>query len=496
MSAQSLPDAVRSSTPASGSDAAPARASFDSDAGPDAQTAAVRASVVVDALIIGAGPAGSTAATLLAQAGWSVLLVEKQRFPRRKVCGECIGAANGPLLDALGVGAALRARGGAPLRELVVAWEEQAIAAALPPFEPAAGEAAPASRWGFTVAREVLDPLLLARAQQAGAALLQPARVRAIHGAPGEYRCTLDAAGCSSTVRARVVIDAHGSWQTAPAEIDFDGATGLATDGLTASPRRPAHDDDLLAFKASFRGSALTAGRLWVLALDGGYGGMVLTRDATGAEETVVACCVRRATLLRARRFAPELTPAQAVQEVILARCASVRDALAPASLKADWISAGPLAPGLRREVSRQGVLRIGNAAAEAHPIIGEGIGMALQSAWLLATLLVAQVGPRRALARTQTAADWSAALNVVALAYARAWRRQTAPRLMVAAAAAQVAMSPALCSALCPLLRHWPGLLTRVARSAGKVRCAVAATLPASDAGAPPSVELTPNGH
>ena len=40
-----------------------------------------------DAIIIGAGVAGSTAAILLARAGWSVALVEKQHFPRRKVCG-------------------------------------------------------------------------------------------------------------------------------------------------------------------------------------------------------------------------------------------------------------------------------------------------------------------------------------------------------------------------------------------------------------------------
>ncbi|MGZ5657902.1 MAG: NAD(P)/FAD-dependent oxidoreductase, partial [Caldimonas sp.] len=58
-----------------------------------------------DAVVVGAGPAGSAAATLLARAGWSVALVERQRFPRRKVCGECIAASNLPLLDALGVGA-------------------------------------------------------------------------------------------------------------------------------------------------------------------------------------------------------------------------------------------------------------------------------------------------------------------------------------------------------------------------------------------------------
>ena len=56
-----------------------------------------------DAIVIGAGPAGSTAAILLADAGWHVALVEKQAYPRRKVCGECISATNLPILEALGV---------------------------------------------------------------------------------------------------------------------------------------------------------------------------------------------------------------------------------------------------------------------------------------------------------------------------------------------------------------------------------------------------------
>ena len=58
-----------------------------------------------DAAIVGAGPAGSASAILLAHAGWSVALIERQAFPRRKVCGECIAASNLPLLHALGVGA-------------------------------------------------------------------------------------------------------------------------------------------------------------------------------------------------------------------------------------------------------------------------------------------------------------------------------------------------------------------------------------------------------
>ena len=52
-----------------------------------------------DAIIIGAGPAGATLACLLSQAGWSVAIVEKKNFPRRKVCGEFISATSLPLLQ-------------------------------------------------------------------------------------------------------------------------------------------------------------------------------------------------------------------------------------------------------------------------------------------------------------------------------------------------------------------------------------------------------------
>jgi flavin-dependent dehydrogenase len=55
-----------------------------------------------DAIVVGGGPAGSTVAIRLAEAGWSVALVEQKEFPRRKVCGECIAATNLDLLDALG----------------------------------------------------------------------------------------------------------------------------------------------------------------------------------------------------------------------------------------------------------------------------------------------------------------------------------------------------------------------------------------------------------
>src|SRR5580693_2645166 len=61
-----------------------------------------------DVAIIGAGPAGSTCAAFCAQAGWRTLLIEKARFPRDKVCGDCVNPACWPVLERLGVDERIR----------------------------------------------------------------------------------------------------------------------------------------------------------------------------------------------------------------------------------------------------------------------------------------------------------------------------------------------------------------------------------------------------
>ena len=65
-------------------------------------------SLDADVLVVGGGPSGSATAALLAEAGWSVTVLERAVLPRPKPCGECL---NPGAVAALGAGAAVLAEG-------------------------------------------------------------------------------------------------------------------------------------------------------------------------------------------------------------------------------------------------------------------------------------------------------------------------------------------------------------------------------------------------
>ena len=402
-----------------------------------------------DAVIVGAGPAGSAAAILLARAGWSVALVERQGFPRRKVCGECVAASNLPLLHLLGIGAMFEARAGAALRQVALLRGDAVAVADL----PAAPGRSDGQRWGRPLGRETLDLLLIEQAERVGAELWQPWSVQAVDGTPGHWQCELRSsrADVRATLGARVLIAANGAWERPPWQ-----AAGQA------AGQRPAHAaSDLLAFKANFIDARLPEGLLPLLALDGGYGGMVLSAPGV----TTLACCVRRDRLAQLRAARPQARAGEVVETWLRRQSSVLARSLSGARRDEPWLAAGPIAPGIRVRAD-DAILRIGNAAGEAHPILGEGISMALQSAALLCGRLLAGSRPGRAPAAGPQAG--------IAHDYAEQWRARFAPRLRVAALLAQVAMRPHPAGLLLGLAKAWPGLLTHGARWGGKTHCAV----------------------
>jgi flavin-dependent dehydrogenase len=393
-----------------------------------------------DAVVVGGGPAGASAALFLVRAGWSVALVERKSFPRRKVCGEYLSPTNWPLLDALGLLPAFLDLAGPPVRHVALFAGRRRVRADLP--VAAAGAAHDGARWGRALSREQLDTLLVGECARRGVAVYQPARCVAIAADAGGHVCRLEAehGGASIELAAGAVVAAHGSWDVGP----------LATQRRPA----PARPSDLIAFKAHFLGAALDEGLMPLVSFSGGYGGMV---HCDGGRVSL-SCCIRRDRLERLSRGGE---PAGcAVLGHILESCPVLRPVLDSGALDGAWLSAGPIQPGLRRCFA-DGVFLAGNVAGEAHPVIAEGISMAMQSAWLLADALSRRTGQLH---------DPAARIDA-ARAYQAAWRRAFQPRIRAAAVVAHWATRPPLAAAMMPAFKACPRLLALGARLSGKAR-------------------------
>ncbi|CAN0358940.1 unnamed protein product, partial [Phaeothamnion confervicola] len=277
-----------------------------------------------------------------------------------------------------------------------------------------------------------------------GADVFQPWTLTAVEQTAGGFTGTAVAKDRKETVKlqARIVIAAHGSWE--PGRLP------------TQIPDAPPRGSDLFAFKAHFFNCSLPEELMPLLVFPGGYGGMVHSDRG----RVSLSCCIRRDTLARCRRQWPHVKAAGAVIAHIRASCRGVDVALGGATLDATWLSAGPIRPGIRA-IRRDGIFAVGNAAGEAHPIVAEGISMALQSSWLLCERLIAHKD--EILAGRGTAA--------LAADYAASWRRNFARRVYMAAIFARLATWPAATRVAAALLKRAPAMLTLGAALSGKAQ-------------------------
>lgn len=384
-----------------------------------------------DAIVLGAGPAGSSTALRLAQHGWSVAIVEKSSFPRAKVCGEFMSASNAAVFADLGIADEMASLAGPPIRRVGLFAREDVLAAPMPRFQDAG------QGFGRALGRDKLDTLLLDRALATGAECWQPWTAAGLRREGAMQICTLARKDERLELAAPVLVAAHGSWDA--------GA-------LPTQSRRKARGSDLLAFKAHFLDATLDADLMPLIVFPGGYGGMV-TSDVGRVSLTL---CIRRDMLQAVRGSMPGTPAAEAVVAHVARSCRGVREALRGARLETGWLAVGPIAPGLRAPYA-DGIFRAGNIAGEAHPIVAEGLSMALQSGWMLGGLLAAH-------------GRSAEGLEAVGATYARDWTRTFAPRIRAAAAFAHPSMRPAATGLLLPVMRRFPEILTWGARLSGKI--------------------------
>lgn len=329
-------------------------------------TPPARAEIVV----VGGGPAGSTAAAVLAAAGRDVVLLERDTFPRDKLCGEFLSGDAEQWLARIDALDAIRALAPPTIEEatfVVPSGRRARIALPSP---------------GIGVSRLRLDEALFDAAKRAGAQTFTNTAVVNVTAS------SVEVSG-GPTIAADLVICAHGR----RARLD----KALLRD-FTAD-RHP-----YVALKRHHEGGAELDGHIELYVFDGGYCG------ASRVEGGTLNMC-----MLLEERFVKAQGGAD--WDTVTAALAREHPAFAE-RLRSMTPTRGPVAvaqiPFVEKERTKGGVLFTGDAAAMIAPLTGDGQAMAIESGVMLADLVAA--GP----------ADLPAAWD-------RAWKKRFGVRLRLA---------------------------------------------------------------
>lgn len=299
-----------------------------------------------DVVVVGAGPAGASAAIRLAREGFDVTLVDRARFPRPKACGEFLSPGATPILEELGVRAAVEAAGALRLERVRIDAHGAAVELEFPP-----DLGAPA--WGYSLSRAALDAILVDAARAAGARVLEETRVDDVRIEADRVRVgAREPDGASRALDARLVIGAGGR-----------GCPVARAIGGRRWQGRPRFD--LLAHWSAAPAERATC----ALVVRGDR--YVAVAPIEGGRWNV-NCVVSRAALRAARD--PAVLYRQVVAEVA-----------PPGTAPDETVAASDVTAFRTRRAIADRALLIGDAALFLDPFTGQGIFLALRSAAMAA---------------------------------------------------------------------------------------------------------------
>jgi flavin-dependent dehydrogenase len=295
-----------------------------------------------DVGIIGAGPAGASAALLLAQSGLQTLLVDRADMPRVKVCGGCLNASGLDSLRALGLGDLPAQLGARTLTRVELRTSRFS---------------ASFNTRGVAISRATLDAALAKAATRAGAVFLSGTRATVALASP-EHRLGLTRGDERAEARCRVVI----------------AATGLG-DSFAAGDPLPVH----IAAGSRLGGGALLGpvptiqpGTVYLNCGTGGYVGLVRVEG-----EVVAVAAALEPAMVKGRGglgpAAEAITLSTGLTELQLAR--------------RHWRGTPPLTQA-RARIATERLFVIGDAAGYVEPFTGEGMAWALAGAREVAPLV------------------------------------------------------------------------------------------------------------
>lgn len=331
-----------------------------------------------DVVVVGAGPGGAATAAHLATAGRDVVLLEKDAFPRDKVCGD--GLTPRVVKELLDLGlvdeAHGRADGWATQRGLRIHGGHTVMELPWPELEDWPG-------WGATATRRVFDQRIADLAVERGARLHQGVTVTGPvwcdHAASRVAGVTWRRAdGTTGEVRAPVVVAADGAGSRVARAMGISRRTdrpmAVAVRTYYRSHRA---DDDWISSFLDLRDDAggYLSGYGWIFPLDDGtinvgLGLLDTSRDFRGVNYREMLA-----------RWAGGLAEQWGTTE----------------TARTDRIGSGPIPMGFNRTpLHQRGVLLVGDAGGMVNPFNGEGISYAMEAAALAAEVTDRALATRR----------------------------------------------------------------------------------------------------
>jgi flavin-dependent dehydrogenase len=320
-----------------------------------------------DVVVIGGGPAGSTAATLLAQRGHKVVLLEKDSHPRFHI-GESLLPANMPLFEKLGVAGEVNAIG----------MEKRGATFVSPWHDKTAGfrfadATDPSMPMAYQVRRSELDEILFKRAAAAGAETYENTRVREFElgdaGTPPSVKAT-SADGTVREWRPRFIVDATGR-------------DTLVGNRLKIKRRNPAHNSSAMYghFRNAQRDCGELEGNIIIFWFDHGWFWFIPLKDGVTSVGAVVWPYYMKHRDKPLREFFLET----------IDRCPALKARLTEAELTAEPEATGNYSYHCDR-CQGDNYVMLGDAYTFIDPVFSSGVMLAMNSAFAGADVVHARL--------------------------------------------------------------------------------------------------------